>query len=512
MITIPLQFKLPEHLTVKKILKKLSKKLDFSITSQHYTIKTFYDSFDWRLYNADLVCEYNQSKSTSQISLINKMTGECLALENLAKPPQFSGQCPEGLLKTHLSALLEMRALLPLSQLPYQEYHLNILNKDRKTILRIKLEEYESLATYISLQPLKGYDKAAEKISIILQETLELKPATPNSVLNNALKCQGRKANDYSSKLSIKLAPEMQADKASIIIYQQLLHAIHVNEGNTQADIDTEFLHDFRVAIRRTRAGLSQIKNTLPPSIIAEYADFFAWLGQITGPTRDLDVYLLSYKQYQAALPESLQQDLTPLYAFLKHKQVIAQKELANQLSSSKYSKQLSAWGKFLQEPLPHKKAAGSNAKMTIKELADQRIWKVYKRILSEGNAIQETSPAEALHDLRKTCKKLRYLMEFFQSLYPATEFKTVLKALKGFQSVLGDFQDYEIQEENLKQFSEEMMDEGVASNTFLAMGVLVQYLDSMRRAARDDFSEQFDLFKQTKNQQTFKRLFAHKA
>ncbi|NOR79660.1 MAG: CHAD domain-containing protein, partial [Methyloprofundus sp.] len=119
---------------------------------------------------------------------------------------------------------------------------------------------------------------------------------------------------------------------------------------------------------------------------------------------------------------------------------------------------------------------------------------------------------AEALHDLRKTCKKLRYLMEFFQSLYPATEFKTVLKALKGFQSVLGDFQDYEIQEENLKQFSEEMMDEGVASNTFLAMGVLVQHLDSMRRAARDDFSEQFDLFKQTKNQQTFKRLFAHKA
>ena len=511
MIAIPLHFELPEHLTVKKFLKKLSKKLDFGISSQQYTIKTFYDSFDWRLYNADLVCEHNQSKSSSQISLINRMTGDYLAWEELPEALRFSGQYPEGLLKTHLSALLEMRALLPLSQLPHQVYHLNILNKDRKTILRIKLEEYETLANYISLQPLKGYEKAAEKVSRILQESLELKPVTPNSVLNKALKCQSRKANDYSSKLSVKLAPEMQADTASKIIYQQLLHAIHINEGNTQADIDTEFLHDFRVAIRRTRAGLSQIKNTLPPSIIAEYADFFAWLGQITGPTRDLDVYLLSYKQYQAALPESLQQDLTPLYVFLKHKQVIAQKELADKLSSSKYRKQLSAWEQFLKEPLP-KKAAGSNAKMTIKELADQRIWKVYKRILNEGNAIQETSPAEALHDLRKTCKKLRYLMEFFQSLYPATEFKTVLKSLKGFQSVLGDFQDYETQEINLKQFSEEMMSEGVASNTFLAMGVLVQHLDSMRRAARDDFSEQFDLFKQTKNQQTFKRLFAHKA
>ncbi|NOQ13469.1 MAG: CHAD domain-containing protein [Methyloprofundus sp.] len=509
MTAISLHFELPENLTVTKFLKKLSKKLNFEIATQQHTSKTFYDTFDWRLYNAGLLCERNQSKSTSHISLINRITGECLAQEELAETPRFSGQYPGGQLKTHLTPLIEMRALLPLSQLPQQVYRLNVLNKDQKTILRIKLDEYESLTNHISLQPLKGYEKAAEKVSTLLQKSLALKTATPDSVLNNAVKQQGRKASDYSSKLNIKLEPGMQADKASKIIYQQLLRAIQINESNTQADIDTEFLHDFRVAIRRTRAGLSQIKNTLPLSIVTEYVDFFAWLGQITGATRDLDVYLLSYKQYQAALPTSLQQDLSPLYAFLKHKQVIAQKELAAQLSNSQYRKQLAAWEQFLKEPLA-KKNAESNAKLTIKELADQRTWKVYKRVLKEGSAISETSPAEALHDLRKTCKKLRYLMEFFQSLYPAKEFKAVLKALKGFQSVLGDFQDYEIQEVNLKQFSKEMMAKGVASNTFLAMGVLVQHLDSMRCAARDDFAEQFDLFKQAKNQQTFKSLFAH--
>lgn len=511
MTAIPSYFELPENLSVTKFLKKLNKKLDFEIATQQYTIKTFYDSFDWRLYRTDTLCELNQSKSTSHISLIDKNTGECLALEEQQEEtPRFSGQFREGHLKTRLTALIEMRALLPLTQIPHQAYRLNILNKDRKTVLRIKLDEYESLANYISLQPLKGYDKAAERVSTFLHKSLQLQPATPCSILNKALKQQGRKANDYSSRLSIKLDPKMHADKASLIIYQQLLRAIQVNESNTIADIDTEFLHDFRVAIRRTRAGLSQIKNTLPPDAVAKYADFFAWLGQITGATRDLDVYLLSYKQYQAALPESLQQDLTPLYTFLKHKQVIAQKELADKLSSSEYRKQLLAWEQFLKEPLP-KKGAGSNAKLTIKKLADQRIWKVYKRILDEGNAITKSSPAEALHDLRKTCKKLRYLMEFFQNLYPATEFKVVLKALKGFQSILGDFQDYEIQEINLKKFSAEMMEKGVATDTFLAMGVLVQYLDTMRCTARNDFAEQFDLFKQTKNQQTFKSLFAHK-
>lgn len=60
----------------------------------------------------------------------------------------------------------------------------------------------------------------------------------------------------------------MRADQASVIIYRQLLRTIQMNECNTVADIDSEFLHDFRIAIRRTRAGLSQIKHTLPsPSL-----------------------------------------------------------------------------------------------------------------------------------------------------------------------------------------------------------------------------------------------------
>ncbi|GAW85818.1 hypothetical protein bplSymb_SCF01301P001 [Bathymodiolus platifrons methanotrophic gill symbiont] len=144
----------------------------------------------------------------------------------------------------------------------------------------------------------------------------------------------------------------MRADQASMIIYQQLLVAMQVNESNTIADIDSEFLHDFRVAIRRTRAGLSQIKGTLPPSAVSLYTDFFAWLGEITGTTRDMDVYLLSYPLYKAALPVSLHADIIPLYDFLKVKQQQAQKGLADKPNSPIYRKQLHNWEQFLKEPL----------------------------------------------------------------------------------------------------------------------------------------------------------------
>ncbi|MDD2739552.1 MAG: CHAD domain-containing protein, partial [Methylomonas lenta] len=162
-----------------------------------------------------------------------------------------------------------------------------------------------------------------------------------------------------------------------------------------------------------------------------------------------------------------------------------------------------------LKEPLPEK-GCSSAANLTIKDLADQRLWKVYKHLIKEAEDITEDSKAESLHALRKTCKKLRYLMEFFQSLYPDDEIKTLIKALKGFQDVLGNIQDVDVQVTNLKKFSEEMMANKVQSNTFLAMGVLVQNLETMRCAARKDFAKQFTLFNQEKNRIIFKSLFAH--
>lgn len=504
----PLKFDLPEYMAAEKFFSKLSENICFQIVSEQYAIKTFYDSFDWRLYCADILCELNQSKTASYISLIDINSGKCLAFEDMKEVPRFSSQFKNGRLKTILEEFIGIRALLPICSLPHQVYQINILNKDQKTVVRIRLEEYEGLGSRITLQSLKGYERELYRVSTLFEKSLELAP-TQYSILNSALKLQGRKAKDYNSKLTIQLDPDLRADKASKVIYRELLKAIKNNETGTIADIDTEFLHDFRVAVRRTRAGLSQIKHVFPDSVVAQHAGFFSWLGQITGSTRDLDVYLLNYKHYIAVLPESLRDDIAPLYAFLIHKKKQAQTELASHLKSQKYIKQLLAWEQYLKEPLPEK-GCSSAANLSIKELADQRIWKVYKRLIKEAKEIKEDTKAESLHELRKTCKKLRYLMEFFQNLYPNDEIVTLIKALKGFQDVLGNIQDYDVQATSLKKFSEEMMANNVQSNTFLAMGILVQNLETMRSAARKDFSKQFIIFNKDKNRMVFKSLFAH--
>ncbi|MFA6051159.1 MAG: CHAD domain-containing protein [Methylobacter sp.] len=500
-----LHFEFPANLSAEQFIAQLSDKADAQLVSRHYSIKTYYDSFDWRLYSNGVTCELDRSKSASSLTLTNLKTGLVIAGAEFDDVPKFSNQFA-GAVRSALEPILEIRALSSVCTLNCESYHLNITNKDEKTVLRLLIEEHELLNNRVSLQPVKGYDKTAKHIAEILTAKLGLMPAD-KPVLLAALRLQGRRPNDYSSKLNINLDPAMRADIASKYIYSHLLKAIKANEQGTIADTDSEFLHDFRVAVRRTRSGLSQIKGVLPDNIVAHYAEFFSWLGQITGPTRDLDVYLLNFEHYKSSLPASIREDLNPLHDFLVAKKQKAHKELATKLRSARYKTTLSEWEQYLKKP-SFKEPMEQNAHLTIKELADKRIWKVFNRALQEGDAINRESPAEALHELRKTCKKLRYLMEFFQSLYPDHQIKHLIKTLKGFQEVLGDFQDYAVQEQNLKLFSEEMMVLNTPSNTFLAMGVLIQDLDGRRCSARKDFASRFEDFKQEENRSAFKSLF----
>lgn len=507
MSNIPLYLELPANLSAKKFFSRLGKNLNVQIIEQCYSLKTFYDSFDWRLFNAKMIAEFNQSKSSSQFSLIHRKQGYYLASEKMDAVPRFAGQFPEGEVKNLITKPLEMRALLPLCQLPHQLYWISILNDDEKTVLRLKLEEFETLPHKLTLYPLKGYDKAARKVDTLLEKAFKLKPVDNAATFYVALAQQGRKPGDYQSGLNIKLNPEQSVEEVCQLIFKHLLKNLKANEAGTIEDIDSEFLHDFRVAVRRTRAAFSVFKKVLPEAIVQQYAPFFAWLGQVTGPTRDLDVYLLNYENYKQVLPPTLHDELTPFYHFLKTKQKQAQQKMAAELQSDRYKQQIVAWEEFLNAAKLFKtKKTG-----TIKYLADQRIWKMYKRLLKEGECIDDESPAESLHELRKTSKKLRYLMEFFQTLYPEDKIKPCIRALKDFQSVLGDFQDYDVQEVSIKQFSDEMLTEGADSNTILAMGVLIQYLDTLKVAARQDFDHQFACFKRPENHKHFQKLFAGK-
>jgi CHAD domain-containing protein len=500
-----LRFELPSGLTVDKLIASLDKFADVQPVLQEYCLRTYYDSFDWRLYQNAILCEFNRSRTASNLVLKNLQNGRVFATLETPEVPSRVSQLKTGKVRTTLETYLGQRALLPLCSLEYEAYHLSLRNEEKRIILRLLLEDYELLNGQLTFQPVRGFLKTAEYIAETLTEELGMK-VLEQPVLELALALEGRRPNDYSSKLKIDLDPQMPADLAVKFIFGTLLKTMKLNEQGVITDLDPEFLHDFRVAVRRTRTGLGQFKDVLPPDVTAYFADFFSWLGQATSTTRDLDVYLEKFEIYKQHLPPDLHSDIEPFLALLQDKRLQNQRKLAEKLSSAKYRKTLTEWERCLKS-----RSYPEAAKMRcpdIKTLADRRIWKIYRRVLKEGRTITALSPAEDLHELRKTCKKLRYLIEFFQSLYPRPQVKKLIKQLKGLQDVLGDFQDLDVQID--------LTDRGCKDNksdlmpaTRKALDELIRQLSAQKAQARKDYQPAFDAFVQPKNQAVFRSLFA---
>ena len=103
----------------------------------------------------------------------------------------------------------------------------------------------------------------------------------------------------------------------------------------------------------------------------------------------------------------------------------------------------------------PPGRPQSANALIPVGVLSAARILKVYRRTLAEGRAITDASPAESLHDLRKTCKRLRYLLEFFRDVHPAKPVMRTIARLKRLQDNLGEYQDVQVQRAVLEEFRE---------------------------------------------------------
>ncbi len=514
-------YSVPDTLSDSALLERLATAHSLTLDSEKSSLHTYYDSFDWRLYGAGGVIVASDQGPARSLEWRNRNTG--VPLERLPLTgdlPRFVWEFPAGGFQARLQPVMEMRALLPVVELEARSTVYRLLNKDEKTVLRLVLEqcgsrnpganEFVPMGRYLHLLPVKGYDRPYEKMQAFLRSRFELSESAPVP-LDAALAALGRRAADYSSKLDFKLVPDQRSDA---VTKQILLHLLNVMESNlpgTLQDLDSEFLHDLRVSVRRTRSALSQIKDVFPEHEIEGFKSRLAWVGQVTGPTRDMDVYLLDFPMYQNTLPPQYRQDLEPLREFLVAHHKIEQQQLANKLKSPHFRTLLKEWREFLETP-PPKVALPPNAIRPIREVADRRIKKMFQRVLDEGLAIHEGSPAKELHELRKNCKKLRYLMEFFQNLYTQKEIRLLIKELKRLLENLGDFQDLEVQAEKLRDFAHQMVEEGsVPADTLLAMGMLVDDLLVRQHQAYREFFGRFATFASSNNRQVFRRMLKRK-
>jgi CHAD domain-containing protein len=193
---------------------------------------------------------------------------------------------------------------------------------------------------------------------------------------------------------------------------------------------------------------------------------------------------------------EEIRSDLEPLRSVLLARREDAHRAMVQALRSERATRLLSSWGVFLERLVSLREDDRPDARRPIEAVGGERIHKVYRQMVKMGGVIDESTPAEHYHELRKKGKELRYLLELFGApLYPEEVVKPMIKALKSLQDVLGRHQDREVQVHMLRSVRDEVAVLPGGAPALMAMGVLVERLAEDEQAARRSFAERFEAF-----------------
>jgi len=470
----------------------------------------FFDTFDWRLYRKSLTLQ----KVGQELCLRNLETGMCEGRVTNKAWPGFASEVTDGEFRDRLESIIDIRALLMLSEQEVVNYIYRVLNKDKKIVARVLLLEIgtksksgaPNQASYLIILPVRGYPRYDR----ILQDDLQ-QFGEPVSVFqdlyNNAIKSSNLKQGGYSSRFDLQLDPNLPSDLALKTIFHKLLSSMRANEAGIKRDIDIEFLHDYRVSVRKSRSALSQLKGVFSPEITSKFKEELKIVGNFTNHLRDLDVYLLSEIKYKDMLPADLREGIQPLFDYLKIRREDELQNVITYLNSDKYRFFLQEWKSFIDADSD--KYSGPEACIPIFVTSQKRIFNQYQRVISDGMTYLSKNQKELLHGLRIECKKLRYLIEFFSSLYPSDKISQLIKQLKVLQDNLGELNDLSIQQEYLIKIAMELpITNQNSKSALIATGCLVDALTQREKMVMNEFADIFKDFANQSNQDLYQELF----
>jgi len=414
---------------------------------------------------------------------------------------QFARQLPKGPVRDLLLDLSALRAFTPVGQVTISQDTLSLLDDEQKTCCRIEsvtLHRGKFIWTWLRTRPMRGYNDSHTLICDILKNMGN--PVLPTQALKLRI-------SDYTSKPVIQLSETAPARQSLCTIVQTFLQVTRQNEPGLIEDLDTEFLHQWRVSLRKVRSVLTLFKGVVAAETLDQLKLDFKEIMQDTNMMRDRDVYLLSRDDYFALVPPQAHPGLGVLFDLLQQDRDEAYGKVKAMLKSREYKKQIKSIQKLFENPKALPK--GPKADAPSKVFAADLVLKRYKKVCRLAKNITEKTPDETIHELRIQCKKLRYLIESAQPLFDAKQVKKLLKTLKGLQEHLGSFNDQSVQQATLAQCLDRYP-ETAPNATALAesIGALTAMLYRKQLAERQMIIENLSSFYSPDTQEAFNALF----
>jgi CHAD domain-containing protein len=452
--------------------------------------RRFYDTFDARLYRAGLVLEAQER----HFLLRRTERRKALIRQTIRKDPSFSRQIPSGRLRDAIKKPVGPRALLPVLNITAQRRIIHLRAADGSSYGQLSIDAcFHEAGTTCGF--LLESDIAVPALTAPPQLLVDIQACGFLESREDEFECLcrfcGIKPIMYDPRVHLKIDPQATAIHAVKEILLFVSEVIRKNLPGVLDDTDSEFLHDFRVAVRRTRAALGQLKGVLPEEERLRFREPFSKLGQLTNPMRDIDVFLSAIELYRWQLPDVFSTGLRYLRRRLLRDRRVELRKLCDGLQTDAVQALLQDWTAFLNRP----EAADENPE-AARQAAGRIIAKQFKAVLKANkNRIQENSSAQ-FHQLRIECKRLRYMLEFFASCLPATLTEKFLKRLRILQDILGAVQDSSIQQKYIAaQISGLRLRQPGSKLTAAALGGLITVIHNRQKEQMALFDKAFKRF-----------------
>ena len=453
------------------------------------------DTFDDELWRQSKVL----LNTGSELLLLGEQTLSCPL--HGRKAIGFKQDITDDKMRMQLDAVQDIRRLLPQPGFTVSQYHVAVVDDDDKTCARLLVLEVESKtgsASYLELLPLRGYDKPYK----LLYESLLQLDAELDAVPTEVFERLGYSPHNYRSNPNISLQADITVEAASIRIITTYFDVARLNEDGVIRDLDSEFLHDYRVSLRRVRSLISLFKGVWQDQCQRELKQRFGDLMRITNRLRDLDVYLLDQHSYYELLPATMHDGVDQIFSAFRRERRQQWRKLAVRLQSDDYQQEVESL-RALFEP-SSRLEPGATAGEEALGYARALIRKHYKRVCRIARRIDVDTPDEKVHELRIQCKKLRYLLDFFMPLLDKKSIRKLVKALKRLQDNLGRFNDYSGQQIALQEFLDQQLQgsKKVSPKMIEAIGALVALKHQMQLKERAQVMESFANFHSEETEQ----------
>ena len=394
--------------------------------------------------------------------------------------PRHATALPEGLLRRRLLESVGHAALLEVVSVLGSAQRVRLMDREDKTVCWVSVERGAAaghegkrrlrLHQRVIVVPVKGYGALAARVADHLSEQPGWE-ASREALFDEAKRRMVRsEATGFAARIT------------------SLLQSMEEHRHAVDPAGDPEELHDFRVCLRRVRALFGQIEtSSASSSIVGE----FKWLGQVSGDARDLDVLAEDLRhalrqecgQYGAVHPQ--------IEALVECRRLEAHRRLGDALASKRYARLLRSARRALRsDALTRKEPGGAGASARPRLCATT----LYRKALRQGHGLGPSVSDERFHRLRKTVKKLRYLLEARPARRDGSRADNGLKSLKDMQTVLGKLNDVSVQGELLQGLMNGLDAEGEARrDAQRCIGALLALAEERRRGLKTTFTRHFE-------------------